>query len=210
MKTVIKRYERSVTDWMEKLLQKNLDMVTVEEMWEFYLEMMTDSYLEGYSRVGASLKDDVDRLPDQYEIERAISQKVADKTTEDRVTEYTLDKDMEKLKSVLLTEYHRLYSIGSRHRAVEVDDSLEEGYTVMKRWVTEDDGAVRATHHYLHGVTLPIDGIFVALDGDEAEEPGLFVTAENNCNCRCALEYFIVPSARVDEYINYEPTEGTV
>ena len=60
---------------------------------------------------------------------------------------------------------------------------------VEKVWATMEDERVRETHNFLDGVSVPLGTLFVAIDGDSARYPGDFTKAENNCSCRCWLEY---------------------
>ena len=58
-----------------------------------------------------------------------------------------------------------------------------------KTWVTMMDDKVRESHDYLLGVTIGIDDEFYTYDGSHAPAPGMFGVPEEDCNCRCELEF---------------------
>ena len=62
---------------------------------------------------------------------------------------------------------------------------------VEKVWATMEDERVRTTHEFLDGVGVPLDTLFFTIDGDSARYPGDFTKAENNCGCRCWLNFRI-------------------
>ena len=62
------------------------------------------------------------------------------------------------------------------------------GQPLYKIWGTMLDEKVRDTHAYLEGMKVPLDAEFYTYDGDHAQAPGGFTDANNNCNCRCALD----------------------
>lgn len=62
---------------------------------------------------------------------------------------------------------------------------------VEKVWATMEDERVRTTHEFLDGVGVPLDTLFFTIDNDSARYPGDFTKAENNCGCRCWLNFRI-------------------
>lgn len=95
--------------------------------------------------------------------------------------------DVSAIQRVVETEYHRMYNTG----AWDYANSFQEktGRTMYKRWETMLDDKVRDTHIYLQSDAVPLDEAFFTFDGDSAMYPGGFTLAENNCGCRCWVEY---------------------
>lgn len=104
-----------------------------------------------------------------------------------RVQEYVDDADSASLERVVLTEFHRMFNAGASDCAAQV--SQETGRAMKKTWVTMKDDRVRDTHVYLQSMTVNADEDFYTYDGDHAPYPGGFMSAENNCNCRCTVMY---------------------
>ena len=94
--------------------------------------------------------------------------------------------DVEAIKRVVDTEYHRMANAGAYDTAVAINKT---GKTIYKRWDTMLDEKVRSTHLYLEGDRVPLDRAFFTFDGDSAMYPGGFTLASNNVNCRCGLSY---------------------
>ena len=97
--------------------------------------------------------------------------------------DYYEQNDAEKLKVLVESEFHRVYSQGG------LDMAEATGRDVYKTWQTMQDDRVRETHDYLEGMTIPVREKFKTLDMDEADAPGGFTLPENNVNCRCWLSY---------------------
>lgn len=94
--------------------------------------------------------------------------------------------DIEAIKRVAETEYHRMYNTGAYDVASEME---KQGYTMYKVWMTMGDEKVRFAHMYIDGMAVPLDEEFFTYDGDSALYPGDFTDPSNNVNCRCWLEY---------------------
>lgn len=107
-----------------------------------------------------------------------------------RVEEYVDDADESSLERVVLTEFHRMFNAGASDCAAQV--SKETGRQMQKTWVTAGDDKVRDLHIYLEGMTVPAQEDFYTYDGDHAPYPGGFMSAENNCNCRCTVQYSFI------------------
>lgn len=105
----------------------------------------------------------------------------------DRVREYVDNADKTSLERVVLTEFHRMFNAGACDCAAQV--SAETGRPMTKKWITVGDDKVRDLHIYLEGMTIPAEEDFYTYDGDHAPYPGGFESAENNCNCRCTVQY---------------------
>ena len=113
----------------------------------------------------------------------AIYRSIADKTWEQRVSEYFDDDNgtVDEIIRVVDTDLNRVYN----------DSILDVGERakgpVMKTWETMMDERVRDTHDYLQSISVPIDRRFYTFDGDSARYPGDFTLPQNNVNCRCRI-----------------------
>lgn len=156
------------------------------------LEMLIIAYMFGnesgnYMLSGetAPIQDD-EELPIPIRVDSmngSIFRKIADKTWEERVSEYLDDEagTVDEIIRVVDTDLNRVYN----------DSILDVGEradgTVMKTWQTMEDDRVRDTHFPLQSVKIPVDARFYAWDGDSARYPGDFTLPENNINCRCRI-----------------------
>lgn len=156
------------------------------------LEMLIIAYMFGnesgnYMLSGetAPTQDD-EELPIPIRVDSmngSIFRKIADKTWEERVSEYLDDEagTVDEIIRVVDTDLNRVYN----------DSILDVGEradgTVMKTWETMMDDRVRDTHDYLQSTTIPIDRRFYTFDGDSARYPGDFTLPQNNCSCRCRI-----------------------
>lgn len=156
------------------------------------LEMLIIAYMFGnesgnYMLSGetAPTQDD-EELPIPIRVDSmngSIFRKIADKTWEERVSEYLDDEagTVDEIIRVVDTDLNRVYN----------DSILDVGEradgTVMKTWETMMDDRVRDTHFPLQSVKIPVDARFYAWDGDSARYPGDFTLPENNINCRCRI-----------------------
>lgn len=120
---------------------------------------------------------------DTAAMESVIYLPVEGKTFADRVLEYALLDDVEGIRTVAETEYHRVYNTAADQTARSAPGQ------VSKRWRTVGDDVVRETHRYLEGMEVPLDAEFYTYDGDHAAFPGGFTQARNNVNCRCIVTY---------------------
>lgn len=156
------------------------------------LEMLIIAYMFGnesgnYMLSGetAPTQDD-EELPIPIRVDSmngSIFRKIADKTWEERVSEYLDDEagTVDEIIRVVDTDLNRVYN----------DSILDVGEradgTVMKTWQTMEDDRVRDTHFPLQSVKIPVDSRFYSWDGDSARYPGDFTLPENNINCRCRI-----------------------
>lgn len=156
------------------------------------LEMLIIAYMFGnesgnYMLSGetAPTQDD-EELPIPIRVDSmngSIFRKIADKTWEERVSEYLDDEagTVDEIIRVVDTDLNRVYN----------DSILDVGEradgTVMKTWQTMEDDRVRPGHEILDQVTIPVDKRFYSLDGDSARYPGDFANPALNANCRCRL-----------------------
>ena len=120
----------------------------------------------------------------------AIYKKIAGRSFDERVTEYSISGSVEEIARVAETDMTRVYNQAVIDAAKEAEK--ESGQRLNKVWSTMLDEKVRTTHAYLEGMSVPLDAEFYTYDGDHAQAPCGFTSAENNVNCRCQLD--IVPA----------------
>ena len=169
-----------------------------EDVVEDVLSYLIDAYLAGSSATAEMLDlapllvaldepDEETEAPqtdvDTAAMESVIYLPVEGKTFADRVLEYALLDDIEGIRTVAETEYHRVYNTAADQTARSASGQ------VSKRWRTVGDNVVREAHRYLEGVEVPLDAEFYTCDGDHAAFPGGFTQARNNVNCRCIVTY---------------------
>lgn len=141
------------------------------------IRTVADKVVEEKPDTERTINIEVDAMND------AIYRRIADKTWEQRVSEY-LDDDngtVDEIIRVVDTDLNRVYN----------DSILDVGERakgpVMKTWETMMDERVRDTHDYLQSISVPIDRRFYTFDGDSARYPGDFTLPQNNVNCRCRI-----------------------
>jgi len=147
------------------------------------LDFLVYSYTLGNNAVNNSFdltqQVNIDKLKD------SIYKRINDETFMDRVSDYIDKDDRDGIIRVIDTEMHRNYSQGI------FDTAKDTQLNFKKKWSTRMDDKVRATHDYLEGVEVDLDGRFVTYDGDSARFPGDFSRAENNVNCRCVIDLIL-------------------
>jgi hypothetical protein len=141
------------------------------------LDILIDAYVFGTFDANDSLETTIE--PDEEDMYATIFRDTADKDFKQRVEEYARTGSVADIMRVAETEVTRDYNEGA------VQTAIKSGKDAMKRWETMKDDRVRDTHDYLQGVRVPVEARFYTYDGDNAELPGGFELAENNCNCRC-------------------------
>ena len=171
------------------------------------LEMLIMAYMYGNEAGNTMLygSDVVDQIvPEQDgpnrvididtdDMNKAVFRVIADKTWEQRVSEY-LDDDngtVDDIIRVVDTDMNRIYNdsilnVGERAEDEEPEDGGPKR-PKMKTWVTMADDRVRDQHSYLEGMTIPVGRRFYTYTGDSARYPGDFSDPNNNCNCRCRV-----------------------
>jgi len=149
------------------------------EIEDDILEYLIFAYTDGINAVNEMLTSDVKVNEDKLFL--SLEKKTAGKTCKERLDEHLANDDIEGVKRVAETEFHRVFN-----------DALEDGGAdagaKTKRWETMEDDKVRDTHSFLQGVTIPFKDKFHTYDGDSALAPSGFEYAENNVNCRCYIE----------------------
>ena len=173
------------------------------------LEMLIMAYMFGNEAANTMLygSDVVDQIvPEQDgpnrvididtdDMNRAVFRVIADKTWEQRVSEYLDDENgtVDDIIRVVDTDMNRIYNdsilnVGERAEDEEPEDGEVVKPTVMKTWQTMLDDRVRMGHEVLEGVTIPVDKRFWTIGGDSARYPGDFTSPELNIGCRCRLK----------------------
>lgn len=164
----------------------NNDALVAEKVSDDILSMMVNGYRLGVNHVHGMLDwhgsmDLTER--DLDDMEEAFFVLYDGKTYADRVKEHVANDDIDGMKRVAETEYHRCYNVGGLNTARDAGDGI------TKTWYTQLDDRVRETHEFLETVTVNINEEFHTIDGDSALAPGLFNNASNNINCRCIVLY---------------------
>ena len=171
------------------------------------LEMLIMAYMYGNEAGNTMLygSDVVDQIvPEQDgpnrvigidtdDMNKSVFRVIADKTWEQRVSEYLDDENgtVDDVIRVVDTDMNRIYNdsilnVGERAEDEEPEQG-EPKRTTMKKWVTMGDDRVRDTHDYLEGTSVPVNRRFYTFDGDSAMYPGGFELPQNNINCRCRI-----------------------
>lgn len=149
-----------------------------------FLSFLINAYTMGIE--SASIMLDHEMTVDVDDMREAIFLVIDGKTFEDRVADHVMNNDLGGLKTLAESEFHRVYNAAVYDGG---EDYVESGsFGVNKDWITVRDDAVRETHSYLEGVSVPLEEEFFTFDGDHAPYPGKFTKAENNVNCRCIVK----------------------
>lgn len=154
-----------------------------DECTDILLDLLIMAYVLGND--GANEMLGTSTKVSSAEMKETLFRKVDGKTFVDRVREYAgedADSAITKILRVAETEMHHAYDASAHSTAIK-------GGAKSKRWVTVRDDRVRDQHDYLHGMTIGIDDEFYTYTGAHALYPGGFDDPENDCNCRCWLEY---------------------
>ena len=171
------------------------------------LEMLIMAYMFGNEAGNTMLygSDVVDRIEPEQEgpnrvididtddMNRSVFRVIADKTWEQRVSEYLDDETgtVDDIIRVVDTDMNRIYNdsilnVGERAEESEPQQGMPT-VGVTKTWETMMDERVRSTHEPLQSVSVPVNGRFHTWDGDSARYPGDFTDPNNNINCRCRI-----------------------
>lgn len=178
-----------------------------EEAKRQFEECLFWFYVDGFSS-GILVAEDMPNGYDLLDIRYPDGQTVLDK-----FNKYYDDKDAERMKALIDSEAHRMWTTGgveaiapglidpeTGRPTVDKDGKPIDPTTgkpiapnsplakLKKKWVTMQDSRVRDQHWMLEGKTIPFTEDFVTADGDWGFAPGMFQTAENNANCRCTIE----------------------
>ncbi|MGN0595396.1 MAG: phage minor head protein [Hominimerdicola sp.] len=151
-----------------------------QEIVDEVLDILILAYAYGTNCTNKQLNSEI--IINSDDMKKSIYKKTDNKTFEDRVREYVLSGTVNDVILVADTEAHRIFNEGAFNCA-------NNAQAKNKTWRTMLDNVVRDTHIPLEGITISINSEFVTWDGDRALYPGGFSSAQNNCNCRCFLEF---------------------
>ena len=150
---------------------------------QLFRDCLEDAYIEGFAGAEYMLQQEEDIEDDLLFF--ALEKEYDGESIYTKFDDYYEQNDVEKLKVLVESEFHRVYNQAG------MDMALHSGKQVLKTWETMQDDRVRETHDFLDGVTIPLGEKFVTLDMDEAMFPGDFKLPENVVNCRCWLSYSV-------------------
>lgn len=162
----------------------NADSVEVEEE---IIDSVEDLLIMAYVFGNESAAEDlgIESDIDINKMNTTIFKDVAGKTWTERIAEYLQNGGtVAEINRVIDTETMRVFN-DSKFQLAQ-DSGIQN---IKKTWVTMNDDRVRDSHWILEGVTIPLNDRFYTLDGDSALQPYGFEKADNNINCRCALEF---------------------
>lgn len=189
MEKVISQYTTAL-DELNVLTQTSYETAggeNVAQIADDILSFLIYAYTLGIDH--ASLMLDYALAVDVGDMEDAIYLLIEGKTFEDRVADHVHAGDLNGLKTLVESEFHRVYNAAVRDGGRNYVDNGNFG--VMKDWITVRDDKVRETHRYLEGQSVALEEDFYTFDGDHGAFPGMFGKAENNVNCRCIVRLSI-------------------
>ena len=174
--SIIKAGEDMPSD--ETALKRTPEEDIIEDLLDILILAYARGNRDANEMLGTDIKTDLEMM------DKAIYYMIGGETFEDRARTHIRNEDPARLIELAESEYHRVYSTAG------YDTADASGLpNIGKKWVTMLDNRVRPTHDFLEGVTVPLGEKFVTFDGDSALYPGGFEMAENNCGCRCVIEY---------------------
>ena len=139
-------------------------------------ELFEMDYMLGVQDASWQIGKSID--PDYEQIRDAVDKRIDGKDYRQRIEGYFKDGTPYDIARVIATDAHRIYNTG-------LFDGAKKAGASTKTWRTMSDDRVRDLHSYLEGVTIGIDDAFYTYNGESAQFPGQFGSAENDCNCRC-------------------------
>lgn len=146
------------------------------------LDLLVLSFVYGETAANDMLGTDIELS--REDIQASVGKEIAGKNWIQRVSEYIENGTVEDVMRVVETDSHRIYNDAIDGVGKKAEST---GEVIFKTWETMGDERVRDTHSYLEGMTIPFSERFFTYDGDSADKPGDFFTAENNVGCRCRL-----------------------
>lgn len=112
-----------------------------------------------------------------------------------------MDVGRRKALKVSQNETQRVYSEGTQR---SMEDAVNKGVVMKKRWLSTLDGTTRDLHRDLDGQTVGVDEYFV-IGSRKAKCPKKFGVAEHDINCRCttiAIFEGLEPTVRMSREID--------
>ena len=166
-----------------------LDLLLTEILTEYSAELQENLQKDDLKSEILRFTEKEIRQAGEVDIPSIVNSPTKGETFRDRIinriNEETLTPDT--LKVIVETESHRCEEDSAYRSAKQIQKKT--GLTPYKVWHTMEDDRVRLTHDYIDHDIVGIDEYFVTFDGDMARWPGDFQLAENNCGCRCWLEF---------------------
>lgn len=142
---------------------------------DLFWDSLLDWYIDGFA-AGLIFIDRDLGLPDPYQF---LNITYPNGETVSQIYDKDITNPNEFLRMVE-AESNRVWNTGVINAGVGVSG-------LYKTWETMEDDRVRDTHWVLQSTTIPYEEKFISISGDEAEAPGMFETASENCNCRCYI-----------------------
>lgn len=152
--------------------------IDTEKLIDEVLDLYIMDFVYGTNAASEMLGTSIE--PDMTEMQSSIEKKFDGKGFRDRLREYGITNDIESIVRVIDTDSTRIFNEG-------ILSAAQKAGATKKTWHTMLDERVRDTHQFLEGMTVPIDARFYSYTGDSAMAPGDFLTAQENCGCRCWL-----------------------
>ena len=172
-----------LTDTSYKLAGGEDKAARVHQIADDMLSFLINAYTLGVEHASVMLAYDLS--VDADSMRGAIYTVIEGKTFEDRVADHVMADDLAGLKTLVESEFHRVYNAAVYDGGQDFIGNGNLGVT--KDWITIKDAKVRETHKYLEGQSVALEEEFFTFDGDHAPYPGKFGKAENNVNCRCIV-----------------------
>lgn len=158
-----------------------------------FKKALQDAFIDGYLAVYYGLNYEPENINTQAIAEYDFNNlmiSVTGRSVDYYINKYGFSDDKlinkSKLKETARSEIHRAFLQGQSYGADTIEK--DSGTLIYKKWDATLDEKTRDTHFLLHGTTKLIDDYFETVNG-KALTPGTFGIAEEDCNCRCILEF---------------------
>lgn len=180
MKQVHENFLMSEFDELERMTAYETE-ASAQKGVKSYLEgMFIDGYLATYYLLGIEVPD---KLVDSSAV---LNAKIGGEDYKSRISEYySSEKD---ISPIVRSDGHRMFVEGQRYAANQIEASTSA--VITKTWDATLDEKTRDTHWLLHGTTLNSTDYFETYNG-KSQAPGLFGIPEEDCGCRCILDFQI-------------------
>lgn len=214
-------------DEINKLVSNEFENADADAMADLIESLLIIAYKLGKKNTNEML-DFYDEMDDIDDLAAALGKTYDGLGYEDRIMQYMATGDLNAIRKVLDTEYHRMFNQGASDQARRIaslasEDPLSpevsaEGEELdirgaesrrnglCKTWLTMLDERVRPAHGDLEGVTIPVTEQFAAFGYDgaihKADFPSGFDVPELNVNCRCYLAFHNADTEFVHRAVN--------
>ena len=219
MATKLNKHEQKFIakfDELEQIVAGFFEAESKDEAISEFEDVLIEAYLLGFQSAKEMLGFSDEMKPGIYSV---LNYEYQGETIGSKFANYYDTKDIESIKRLLDSEYHRMYNKGlfntaEEYRYTEMErgemaspyyaptpNSIAPEKDVYKTWITMGDEKVRETHQFLEGVSVRLWERFYTMDADSALFPGDFALARNNCNCRCGIRLSVkeVPKEEPEE-----------